>query len=71
MENENMGKITISLSKEAEKLLRDRADRNMRSISKEVEYLITYIEKHKIDVLNPFYPGMEEGKWKSVKDKVK
>lgn len=43
--NDNMGKITISLSKEGEKKLRERAERNMRSISKEVEYLITQAER--------------------------
>jgi len=35
-----VGKITISLSDESEKLLRDRAKRNMRSISKEVQYIL-------------------------------
>jgi len=40
MENETMGKITISLSKEDEKLLRGRAEKNFRSISKEVSYLL-------------------------------
>lgn len=42
MENENMAKITLSLSNEAEKKLRERAKRNLRSISKEVEYLVLY-----------------------------
>jgi len=37
---ENMGKITISLSNQGEKILRNRAKRNMRSISKEIEYLV-------------------------------
>ena len=36
----DMGKITISLSNEAERKLRKRAEKNMRSISKEVEYWI-------------------------------
>lgn len=40
MDNESMGKITISLGNDAEKKLRERAKRNLRSISKEVEYLI-------------------------------
>jgi hypothetical protein len=40
----NMGKITISLSKEAENQLRKRAERNLRSISKEVEMLIRNAE---------------------------
>lgn len=68
MENENMGKITIGLSNEAEKLLRKRAERNLRSISKEVEHIITTLEKHEIDILNPFTPG---GEAKEYKDKVK
>lgn len=38
-----MGKITISLSKEDEQALRDRAEKNYRSISKEVSYLINNI----------------------------
>lgn len=45
MGNEIMGKITISLSKEDEKKLRDRAERNFRSISKEVSYLLNKIEE--------------------------
>jgi len=45
MSNENMGKITISLSKEGEQLLRKRSERNLRSISKEVEYMILTLEK--------------------------
>jgi len=45
MDNENMGKITISLSKEDEKTLRDRAERNYRSISKEVSYLLNKVEE--------------------------
>ena len=40
MDKENMGKITILLSKEADTKLRDRAKKNFRSISKEVEYII-------------------------------
>jgi len=39
-----MGKITISLSKEDEQTLRDRAEKNYRSISKEVSYLINNIK---------------------------
>ena len=35
-----MAKITISLSREDEKLLRDNAKKNFRSISGEVSYLI-------------------------------
>jgi len=35
-----MGKITISLSSEDEKILRERATRNYRSISREISYLI-------------------------------
>jgi len=46
MSNENsMGKITISLSNDAEKKLRGRAKRNLRSISKEIEYLVLEAEK--------------------------
>jgi hypothetical protein len=41
----NMGKITISLSNDAEKKLRARAIRNLRSISKEIEYLLLDAEK--------------------------
>ena len=44
MDNENMGKITISLSKEDEKKLRDRATDNYRSISKEVSYLLNNVK---------------------------
>lgn len=44
MNNENMGKITVSLSKDDEKLLRDRAKRNYRSISKEISYLLNNIK---------------------------
>ena len=44
MNNENMGKITISLSNAAEKKLRKRAERNLRSISKEVEFLLLEAE---------------------------
>lgn len=40
METNNMGKITISLSRDAEDKLRKRAEKNLRSISKEVEYLV-------------------------------
>lgn len=40
-----MGKITLSLSKYADKKLRLRAKKNFRSISKEVEYLITKIDE--------------------------
>ena len=35
-----MAKITISLSKEDEKKLRDKAKKNFRSISGEVSYLL-------------------------------
>ena len=38
-----MVKITISLSKEDEKLLRNRAKKNFRSISGEVSYLINKV----------------------------
>ena len=44
MNNENMGKITISLSKKGEELLRKRAKRNLRSISKEVEHMVITLE---------------------------
>lgn len=44
MSNETMGKITISLSKEAEEKLRKRAERNLRSISKEVEFMLLEAE---------------------------
>ena len=44
MSNENMGKITISLSNDADKKLRNRAERNLRSISKEVEFLLLEAE---------------------------
>ena len=40
MKDENMGKITILLSKEADEKIRERAKKNLRSISKEVEYII-------------------------------
>jgi len=39
-----MGKITISLSKEDEEKLRDRAEKNYRSISKEISYLLNSVE---------------------------
>ena len=42
---ENMGKITISLSKRGEEALRKRAERNLRSISKEVEHLVLQAEE--------------------------
>jgi hypothetical protein len=44
---EPMAKITISLSKEDEKILRQKAEENFRSISGEVSYLIhkVYSEK--------------------------
>ena len=61
MNEENMGKITIKLSNDAEKLLRDRADRNKRSISKEVELIIETLEKQETDILNPFYPKAKKG----------
>jgi len=44
MNNESMGKITISLSKEDEKLLRERAERNYRSISKEISYILNNVK---------------------------
>jgi len=37
---ESMGKITILLSTKADKKIRERAKRNFRSISKEVECII-------------------------------
>lgn len=40
-----MGKITISLSNDAEKMLRERSQRNHRSISKEIEHLIILLER--------------------------
>ena len=45
MSTENMGKITISLSNESEKALRQRAKRNLRSISKEIEFLVIEAER--------------------------
>jgi|GEM_PF-3730591 len=48
MSNENMGKITILLSKEADKKIRNRAKKNLRSISKEVEYLILNVGRKKV-----------------------
>ena len=42
----NIGKITISLSKQGDRLLRKRAERNLRSISKEVEYLVLKAEEN-------------------------
>jgi hypothetical protein len=47
MENETMGKITILLSNEADKILRERAKKNLRSISKEVEYILLNLIKDK------------------------
>jgi len=38
-----MVKITLSLSKEDEKLLREKAKKNFRSISGEVSYLINKV----------------------------
>jgi len=46
MDNENMGKITILLSREADKKIRDRAKKNLRSISKEVEFIIMNLEQN-------------------------
>ena len=46
MSNGNMGKITISLSNDAEKKLRNRAERNLRSISKEVEFILLEAENN-------------------------
>jgi hypothetical protein len=42
-----MAKITISLSKQDEKLIREKAEENFRSISGEISYLIhtVYSEK--------------------------
>lgn len=40
-----MGKITISLSDDDEKKLRDRAIRNYRSVSKEISYLLNNADK--------------------------
>ena len=45
MNDENMGKITILLSNEADKKLRNRAKKNLRSISKEVEYIILNLDE--------------------------
>lgn len=45
MARTRMGKITISLSKDAEKRLRERAMRNLRSISKEVEHILNKVEE--------------------------
>jgi hypothetical protein len=39
-----MGKITIALDDKIEKQLRERAKRNFRSISKEIEFLVTESE---------------------------
>jgi hypothetical protein len=64
MNDGNMSKITIKLNNEAEDLLRKRTERNKRSISKEFEHIVETIEKHKIDILNPFFPVQS-------KDKVK
>jgi len=41
----SLGKITISLSNDAEEKLRRRAERNLRSISKEVEFILIEAEK--------------------------
>jgi hypothetical protein len=38
-----MAKITISLSKEDEKLLREKAKKNFRSISGEISYLLNEV----------------------------
>jgi len=46
MDNETMGKITISLNKEDEQKLRDRAEKNYRSISKEISYLLNKAEEY-------------------------
>ena len=45
MVSDTRGKITISLDKEDEEKLRERAKRNYRSISKEVAYLLHIIEE--------------------------
>jgi len=44
MKDEDMGKITILLSNEVDKKLRERAKKNLRSISKEVEFIIMNLE---------------------------
>ena len=44
----NMAKITLSLSKYYDKELRKRAIKNHRSISKEVEYLIHTAKEKKL-----------------------
>ena len=44
MGNKTTCKITISLDQKDEKKLRDRAEKNYRSISKEVSYLINNIK---------------------------
>jgi len=41
-----MGKITIKISDESHRMLKDRAIRNLRSLSKEVEFLIREAEKN-------------------------
>ena len=35
-----MGKITLLLSNDVDKKLRERAKKNLRSVSKEVEYIL-------------------------------
>lgn len=40
-----MGKVTVSLPKEVDTLLRNRAKKNFRSISKEISYLLYTVEK--------------------------
>jgi len=40
-----MGKITLLLSTDVDKILRERAKKNLRSVSKEVEYIL-------IDIFN-------------------
>lgn len=47
----NMGKITISLDDEAEKLLRDIAKKEKRSISKQLEVIIESYDQHHRDEL--------------------
>lgn len=47
MKDEKMGKITILLSPEADKKIREQSKKNFRSISKEIEYLIMSQDKVK------------------------
>lgn len=47
MNNENMGKITILLSNEADKKIRKLAKDHYRSISKEIELIIMSLPEEK------------------------